>query len=234
MAFSRVQATGKVRVDGGTSIALTFASPPAVGNAVLVPVIVSGTRTWPGGACTDNQSNTYALAISRPGDFTGSPAVYYCAKVATSGTPFTITLAPGFGAVDLVATAVDYSGVGGGLAVHQTSTAGGNSAAPNTGALPTVTIANTIDVIVMAINAAQTAITVEVVTPPWVEEWEELPITPYVPGEADSRMLTVAPTLAANWTASATGWWAGVRAIFNATAAPAVPARADTFVILPV
>jgi hypothetical protein len=212
MAFARVQATGKIRVDGGASISLTLGSAPVVGNALVVIVLASGTRNWAAGMCTDNRGNTYALASSRPGDFVNSPAIYFCSKLSTTGTPFIVTVSPAFGTIDLIASAVEFSGVGSGLEIHRATNSGGSGVAPNTGALPAVTIANTIDVAAMSIAAAQTAVTVDA---GWTEELEELPASPYFPCEADTRINSVAPTTHVSWTCDGSGFWASARAMFN-------------------
>src|SRR4030095_3648499 len=123
MAFTRIQATPKVIGDSVASVALTFPTPPTVGNVIVVPVILYNV-SGPTPTCTDNRSNTYSLAVDQTGG-TSHVAIFYCAQIATSGAPFTITLAT-TPSNYYVTSAVEIGGLGGAtLLVDKTGTSRG-------------------------------------------------------------------------------------------------------------
>jgi hypothetical protein len=110
---------------------------------------------------------------------------------------------------------VEVSGVTPGLVVDKSSSASGTSSAPATGVTAALTAAETFQVAVHAIAAAQASITVGVVSPAWTQEYEELPFT-FSAGEADSRITTssVGTTPSASWTDTASAVWAAVLVAF--------------------
>lgn len=233
MAFSRIQATGKVTATGVASIAITLGSAPAAGNGLVVGVLASTTTAFPGGACSDNQGNTYALAFQYDYPFGGRKiAMYYCAAIATSGSPFTITVNPALGSLTFYGVAVEVGGVGGGLAVDVTSPgAQGNGTAPNAGASTARTANNVFSVAGFVTGVAQTSITV---SSGWTEELEQL--TGSLLGEIDTQVETAASgtTIVVNWTMTAADWWAGRSLSFKALPAPVVGETSQTFLTLPV
>jgi hypothetical protein len=205
MALTRVRGTGKVESDSGAIFALTFATPPAIGNAVVVLVTAfSGT---PGGflGCVDNRGNSYTLAIAQPNATFPEVAVYYCPVITGSAAPFTVTVT-GAGTKFWVASAVEVGGVGTGLtvdrAIGQVTVAQPTTTGPTA---PLTTIADAFLVAVLSINGAEASIVVESVTPAWTEEHEELNFAHAV-GEADTRVVPAAAgmTPACTW-AVATG-----------------------------
>lgn len=215
MALSRVQATGKVSGNNVTAFAMTVASPPTVGNSLVVGLVTWELRNFATIACTDNRGNTYGLAQQSAG---GAPcvAVYHCAVIATTGTPFTITVTfPA--ATDVVGVAVEVSGVGSGLTVDQAVTAGAASGtAPSTGATAALSASEVFVLGAMGTSSAQASITVAVVSPTWTQELEELS-TALVAGEVDSRILTgvSGATTSASWTLASGGIWRTVLVAFK-------------------
>ena len=230
MAFTRVQGTGKVRGSGVTTLALTFASPPTVGNGIIVLLSQYGGPAAGGGfpgPCTDNRGHTYTVAIA--GDRGASPVlgvIWYLGKVTATGAPFTITLTPGVAAW-MAASAVEVSGVGGGLAVDQTKNAiysGVNDI--DTGALAALTAADACLAAVMAKQTNLASITVEALTPAWGQEHEELDNSTYVGGEGDTRILTgtaLGATPSAKWNVlNAAGTWQACLVAFKTSTPAAV------------
>lgn len=234
MAFTRVQST--VLVDSNTAtLALTFATPPTVGNAVVIPVTAyrPSDLVFPG-TCTDNQGNTYAAAVYR--GVSRGAVVYYCAKLTATGAPFTITISLGSFTNIYSGAAVEIGGVGaGGLTVDQTVnnySVGTPASTPNTAPL---SAADILLVAACAIAAAESSITVEAVTPPWVQEYEDFSNPS---GEGNTRILTAglgatpralwayAPTFAEAWSVLAAFKGAGA-------APPAAVERAETFINWP-
>ena len=215
----RVQATGKVLADGAASVALTFTSPPTVGNGIVVLGSLyrgSGSGTPP--TCADNRGNTYSLAKHQTG-FSGSEAaILYCPAVATSAAPFTITVT--FTANSyFTASALEVSGVGTGLTLDRTTGANSvGSVTPATGATAALTAAEELLVAVFATPNSQASITVEVVSPSWTEEHEERS-SAHSPGEGDSRIVTgvLGATASCSWTLASSATWAAALAAFKAS-----------------
>ena len=220
----RVQGTGKVRAPNTPTITLTFGSAPVVGNAVIVVV---HTAWVPGevrpGACVDNRGNVYRRVASA---INGDAVVgfFLCSLVTASAAPFTIT-ASLTASADSVASAIEVSGGSApyGLAVDKLVTQTGTSAAPSTG----TTAALTADEVfaVAAWNCGTntlTSITVQVVSPTWTQEAEELDGASYTVGEINSRVLTgvIGTTQSCAWTASSSRAYAAALVTFFAQTAP--------------
>lgn len=228
--LTRVQATGKVTADSALAVALTFATPPTVGNAVVVPLSLYNTVTVPA-SCVDNRGNTYTLAKLDAALSPARAAIYYCPKITTSAAPFTITVtwsATGY----FAATAIEVGGVGAGLVLDQTATSGATSGTTlTTGTTPALTAAEALLVAVCGINAAAAAIAVESVSPVWTQELEELSFSHAV-GEADSRIVTggLGAPASCSWTRPAgANAWTAVLAAFKSGALPTVE-RVDSFI----
>jgi hypothetical protein len=195
---------------------MTFATPPTVGNAIVVPFVMYSVAVP---TCTDSSGNSYQLvAIKRNG--TGAAGVFASRKVAATGSPFTVTIS---GGLDYEACAIEVGGVVNSLIVDQTTGQTGTSAAPSTGSTTGLSSANVFVVAVAALQANQTAITVEAVTPTWTQELENFNYTATVAGEADSRALTGVQSTpqSCSWTNSTTSAWSAVIVAFR-EAAPVV------------
>ena len=77
MAITRVQANSTVSGFVG-SVAVSFASPPTVGNSVIV--LVTGTTTI--STLTDNQSNSYTFVKTQLNSGSGwTLDVYFCPAI---------------------------------------------------------------------------------------------------------------------------------------------------------
>jgi hypothetical protein len=224
MALTRVQATPKATAIATPSVAVTFGTPPTVGNGIVVGITYT-TSSAPSGGCTDNRSNTYTLARSQGSTSSGNcVAIYVCAAITATGAPFIVTITHATGK-SWLAVALEVAGVGSGLAVDRSvvsSVAVGN---PSTGPTGALTAAEVFVVAGAAIGAASSSITVEVVSPTWTEHAEAVASTP-VTGELDSRVLTGAlgTTTSATWTLGGGAAYAETALVaFKATAAAAVP-----------
>jgi len=232
MALARVQASAKATQASATSITFTMATPPTVGNGLLVFVhfFYSATPTL---TCADNRGNAYTLAVSQKLN-TSNARIYVCPIVTTSAAPFQITVSAPTGAIWWVAQAVEVSGVGSGLAIDKTISATGTSAAPATGATAALTASEVVQAASHAIVVAQASITVVSATPTWFEEFQELTLS-FIAGEANTRVVTSATgtTPSCSWTDVSSGQWSAVLAAFSATA-PAAVATAQPYVWGPI
>lgn len=219
MAFSRIQATGKITASGVSSFTITFGSLPAVGSGIVVGVLASTTSAFPAGSCTDNQGNSYSIAYQQDYPFGGRKSViFYCPKISTSSGTFIITVNPALGSLTFYGVAVEVGGVGGGLTIDVlTAGAQGISSAPNAGASTARTVNDVFSVGSFVTGVAQTTIAVNT---GWTQELEELTTTPI--GEIDSQVETAASGTAINisWTMTTSDWWGGRVTSFKALPAP--------------
>jgi hypothetical protein len=213
VALTRVQATGKVIGDSVTSIAITFATPPTIGNAIVVPAILWGSAA-PTPTCADNRGNTYTLAVARIGGGSAHVAIFVCGRVAASSAPFTITLTATAG-IYFVANAIEIGGLGiGALVVDQTASNTGGTTTPTTGTTAALSVNDILLVAAYSVTGSEASITVESVSPAWTQEVEELSFVHAV-GESDSRILTagLGTTASCSWTVPiATGYNAAIAA----------------------
>ena len=214
MALARVQATGKVTADSALSVALTFATPPSVGNGVVVLLtIYSSAASF---TCVDNRGNTYTLAKRQLTGPSEQAIIFFCAAVTTSAAPFTITVSTGGGAHFYIASALEVSGVGAGLVLDQTASGTATSATPATAATPALTADEVLLAGTCSINGAEASITVAVVSPVWTQEHEELSFSHAV-GEGNSRIVTGAlgTTPSLSWSMPTSRAWAAALAAFK-------------------
>jgi hypothetical protein len=221
MALARVQGTGKVRLNSGSPLVITFSTPPSVGNAVIVTVINRRTAgpILPA-SLTDSKGNTYAQSVALTFS-TEAAAIYCCASVGTSGAPFTITINAGGGLY--AGAAVEVSGVGTGLVLNQSATANTSGTTITAGPTAALTAAEVILAGVFAYNTGLTSSTVEALSPAWGEEFEELDYTNFGAGEGDTRLLAsgaLGTTPRAQWTV--TGISVSARAVIAAFTASGV------------
>jgi hypothetical protein len=221
MALTHVQTTAKHTSNQSGTFTITFATLPTIGNALLVCI-----NKW--GAfessltCTDNQGHAAYAQVVRASNTSGvnEAVIFLCPLVATSAGTFTITISSLTGGPFWVGAAIEVGGLGGGsLATDTTVSATGSSAAPATGSTAALTASEVFVVVQHAVSAAQSAITVAAVSPPWTEVFEELPYD-RIAGEADRRILTSASgtTTSGSWTNSVSGPWSAVLAAFATTA----------------
>ena len=220
MALARVQATGKVVADATTSIALTFGSPPALGNGIVVAIITNNAAGNLTG-CADNRSNTYFLAKAQTvGD--GKVWIFYAPLVTTSSAPFTITVTAG-ASTYLVATAIEVSGVGTGLGIDQSAGQSSSGTAVATTATAALTVDEAFLVAAESVDGAQGSITVQSVSPSWTQEAEELSFSHAV-GEINSRVVTGAlgTTASCSWTNASNFTWSAAVVAFKADRTPGI------------
>src|SRR5262245_8050890 len=119
--LTRVRATPKV--NGFTaSLTLAFPTPPTVGNGIVV--IANCWNTTPT-ACTDNQGNSYNLAISRNNG--AGTAIFWCEGIQTTGSPFSISVSAGGSTTWWAALAIEVTGIALGLGLDQGASATGSS-----------------------------------------------------------------------------------------------------------
>jgi hypothetical protein len=209
MALTRVQATPKATVNA-TSITFTFATPPTVGNGIVV-LVSSWSAAFPVNGCTDNRGNIYKQAIARLNS--KSTAIYYCEKVTASAAPFSVTVTAA--SSWFVGLAIEVGGLDGYVLGHTSISGSGTSTAPNSGTTAALPKDEVLLAAGVAVASAQSSITVATVSPPWTQEFEELTTT-YVPCEGDTRIVTgvAGTTTSASWVTTGSAAWAAVLSAF--------------------
>lgn len=215
MALSRVQGTGKVEAGSVTSLAFTYGATPATGNALAVVIFCFSAAGTPFGVsgASDNQGNTWARAATTDNGSHHS-AVYYCSKVITTGSPFTVTIAVTGGVAFIVGAAMEFTGTGG-LTLDQTGINTGTSASPSVTTSGSITSANELLLAVHAIGANQASITAP---GGWTQEVEELNFSSFEAGEGDSEIISAASgTQSITWTDASSAAWAATIATFKET-----------------
>lgn len=208
MAITKVQVTPKNSLASGTSNAVTFASPPTVGNSIIV-VSICGVGT--SSTCTDNRGNTYTLVKSRT-----EPAIpvivdMFLAPVTTTGSPFTVTCTGANSSRILVAYEI-----GGTLAVDQSAASNTSGTTAVSGTTPAIVASDVFQVAVLGTNSSIN--TVAVASPVWTEDAEEVSVT-FAKGESDSRIVTSATgtTPSASWSLNGASFYAAIIVAFSSS-----------------
>lgn len=206
MSITRVQASPKtVGNNIPFTLALTaFGTLPTVGNAIVIPVItnVNGSTTL---SCADNRGNTYTLVKRQQSSGGGDATVhiFLCEAVVTNTSPFTITLTRTAGGnFYAVALAIEVNpGVGKTLVVDQSVSQAIATTALTTGPTAAVAADELFLAAACSTDSSQGSITVESVSPTWIQEYEDLSFSTAV-GEANSRVKTgtVGTTQSCSWT----------------------------------
>jgi hypothetical protein len=167
-------------------------------------------------ACADNQGNTYSRVVTQATTGTQEgTAIYWCPSIGTPSGTFTVTVTPGgSGGFYAVCRAVEasYSGT---AEVDVWTSANGSGTAVSSGAMSTTANADSLLAAVMVTVNDEASITVESLSPAWVEEFEELTLTNFQPGEGDTRIVTSTGAYTANWTMATSRDWAACIAAFK-------------------
>jgi len=216
--LTRVQGTAKVTADNVSTIAFTLSTPPSVGNAIIVSISAGGgsTPAFPANGCVDNRGNTYVLAQA---DTSASKAqrtaIYYCSNITATGNPFTITVTSS-SSLWMTGNAIEVSGR---ITVDKMAAgeSSGATATPASGPTTALTANNVLLIGIMTTNFGKASLVVESLTPPWLQEVEELSASHSV-GEIDSRILTNAlgTTPSGNWVMNSGDQWVAAIVAFKA------------------
>lgn len=214
MAIARSQTTTKFRVSNGASASGTFGTAPSVGDLVIVGFWGYLAPLFGAINCTDNQGNRYQQ-ISRSPTSGNVVGAIWMTVVKATGATFTVTVTPPAGNMYGAGCATSWTTTEAWGIFDERATNSGSSTAPSTGTSATLDTADEVVVaIVGAGGANQASITVESVSPAWVEEAEELSWTTYVPGEMVSRVVSATTGQSCSWTlASSTTWTATVATV---------------------
>jgi len=208
MAISRVQATPASSSTGG-NLSLTFGASPGAGNLIVVPVIMYSNGGALGVSVADNQGNTYHVGASAPGSNGSQSKIYYAYNIAASGGTFTVTVTrTGNAAQQTEAIAIEFFGLGTVDPVVGSGTGVATGSFPltvSTGVTSAPEVAVVACVAAFRLNFNVTGITINVLVPPYVQEYEKLSSSPFVMvGEADSRVVSSGAAQTAAWSFTGT------------------------------
>lgn len=211
----------------GSSISSTFSTPPAVGSGIIVMVAGrknSGPMVF--GACTDNRGNTYSVAVpirSIPANTNYAITMYYCPRVTVGGAPFTITVT-GTGIDNTFGiSAVEVTGLEGGIL--NPARAGSEITSSTTSPLAATHTNLTGEAFTAAFFlriGSTTSIAVESVIPAWTQELEQLNdvANSSIVVEFDTRVKTFADEqVTCRWTTANAAFCATAIAAFTRASA---------------
>ena len=210
MAISVVQTTAKQRVDNGTSLNYSITGVTS-GNSLFVVVIARRSAGVDSGLSVSDGDGTYSKDVTR--NQSNTHASIHRLENASSGS-HSITVNGVSSGTWIVSCAVEVSGLTS-ASLDKTAAAGSVSAAPSSGATATTTDANELLIGCMAIANNQASITVESLSPAWVEQVEELSVASHIPGEGDTRIVSATGAYTATWAAATSGAWSAVIATYK-------------------
>lgn len=220
------QASGIKSGQNVNTVNASFASLPSVGNAAII--LISG---WnPGdlafaeGHVFDNQGNgNYSLAKSISNNTGhGAACIFYLDRIQTSAGTFTVTVGSNKAASNWFDFAMlEITGFNGKLRLGSTNGAiGGSPSQPDSGSISPADDENLI-IGVHEIASAEGTIVVEVTSPVWTQQFEQLSFVNNSPGEGNSKIVGPG-TYNAKWTDSVAAQWAAVIASFRSVGGPPV------------
>jgi hypothetical protein len=169
------------------------------------------------GNCTDNQlGNSYTLVQQSDVSNGCRSAIFYCPSVVGSVGTFTITINPdGVGNTYMVAAATEWD-----TAFEVGATGAQNASVGTAASVGSGTIAaERVLAAAVAVAQSQASITVEVVSPVWTPEFEELSFATDIPGEGNTRVAAASAPFTAAWTLGNLGSWSASIAQFTPAAA---------------
>lgn len=200
-ALAIAQTVGTNPVDNVDTNAATFGSSTTSGS--LVVVLCYGWRAAAGfdmsaaGAVADNKSNTYTRVDSQFNLDYGT-SIHYCANV-TGGASHQITIDPAGTGNYFSWLAFEVTGAATTTPLDQQASANGPNVVA-TGNLGSTTVQNDEIEFAVLVAANSSVITVDAVSPAYIEDSEQLDGVNHVPGEIDHRILTATTNVGASWT----------------------------------
>jgi hypothetical protein len=208
VAITRVQASGKQTGDNITTDNVTL-NGVATGNSLFC--LVSGFQVGAGVNVSSDISGAFTQD-ARASNGNPSATVFAIHNVASGNHVVTVDCTAAGKFISWSVTEV-HSDVGA-LALDKTKTATGSSTSPSTGATATTTHTDEILMACFAQNSTQASITVEVTSPTWTEEYEELNQSLHQVGEGDSKIVSGLAAYTASWTDTNSSAWAAAMATY--------------------
>ena len=224
----------KTKVVGPASqIQISPLTLPILGSGLVV--MVAGHKDSAGmnfGTCTDNQGNTYSVAlpqrrISTNGEF--AIIIYYCAKITNIGDPFVITVTGDGSDHCFIGSVVEVKGLLNGLlTLGNISSASSVSGAPDSGGAGSTTGPIAAAGLFARFQSAP-SIGVHTSNAPWAQVFEDL-VTNWgqsICCEGDFVATDVPTSHRITWDTADSGNWAAGIAVFSRTGA--IPGTGDLY-----
>jgi hypothetical protein len=217
MAITKMQTTGKFRIQNSSPAVGTFVSPPVAGQLIVLAFWGWNAPRWEPQDVTDNQGNTYSLVASAQASSV-HVSIWWTVAGYVSGS-FQITVNPAvLGNFYGAGCATSWSSsLGNAWRPDARSTATGTSTTPAPGTTAALDVNDEVVIATFCIGATQASITVGVVAPVLTEDAEELSFANFVPGEANSRIVSDGAAQAPTWTCATSSTWAAVCCTFAET-----------------
>lgn len=207
MALSVVQDLIQNPVDNVDTDAATFASTPIAGN--LIVVCIEGWRNggfdMPTGGVTDNKGNTYTRAVQSALDSFGfqRTAIFYTYNIVSSATHI-VTVDPTGTGNYLSWSATEVAGAMTTDPLDKTQSQTGTTGAISTGTTAALAQAAEIVFAACTINSTNGAVTVESVSPSWVQLFDQTDGGNHIIGEVDRRIVAATTAQSCSWTQAGT------------------------------
>ena len=230
-----VQSTPEGRTTGASHQAASFPALPSAGNAILVYAVAwqGSSVTWPANGVSDNQGNTYSLAVTSAGVANSSyfaTAIYYSTGIGSPSGTFTVTATPTTSA-EITVTAVEYSGIAATNALDKTASNYGSSNSPSSGTTAITTQANELVAAVLGYGCASGVCSAS--TPLGYAARMAENDSNYADAQADDKTVSSVGAYSANWTTSGVSSNNYFAAIATFKAAPIPVSQTETIHVVP-
>lgn len=224
MSFALVQDSG--RVSGNNSINLSLGSLPTPGNALFVKIGIGSANAGENPTVTDNQGNTWLVAVTSDFEFSVRTKIAYLYNVPAASGTFTVTIARITGSVcGLQANLEEWSGFGTNDPLSTTAKhRAANTSNFNSGTTGTPSEIDALVQTAVCRFLFTGTITVESVTPAWTQAWEG---TSGFRAEADYRVITAGGTQICRWTVGSNDDYSACIAVFCLNETPTAGVRAN-------
>lgn len=220
MAVSVVQNSGKKQGNNVASASGSFASLPAAGNCVMVPISINHDPSHANTSVTDNQSNTYTKQAQML-DNKNQADLFADFSIGSPSGTFTVTVSPAFTSNNYITfVLLEISGLQTTSVLDQTATANIASPATSTTVGPTGTTAQA-DELVVAVLSTETGDTNLNLTVPsgYTEIATEQNGNSLAGHQSAYKIVTATGTQSATWTHDGTANTGSLIATFKAAAA---------------
>jgi hypothetical protein len=221
MAIAIAQNTGKVVVGPVDTAGVSFPSLPAAGSTIIVLLGIYGeTAPVTAGMCTDNQGNTYQIAVQQSGTSPEYSVIWYAENIGTPSGTFTITLnTPGTDDYYSWA-ALAVTGLATTASLDRTQGQLGSGTDTRTGVTAATTQA---DELLLAVMTRGGIGTMYVVTPGWTEVFEEENGQSWEAAAGASQIVAATGAYECAWANAANLNWGACIATFKAAAVGPAP-----------
>ncbi len=222
MAITRVRATpiGENSA-AAASQAVSFGALPAAGNTIIVEVAYDPATATPLAAwMTDNQGNTYQLAVGSAVNGTVRTAIYYAENIGTPSGTFTVTFTPAVNSF-FAMMAVEWAGLATSSSIDQTNS---NFSTSSPAAVTTGTTTQANELVVAVFGNSQSGNTAITKDAAFTEDFVETNGAVFQASEGSYQIVSATGAYTSTWTmASGAAWTCSIATFKQAAAAAGGP-----------